>query len=500
MLNIRRTLGVKLHMKATIQRLAGRRLSWHLTGNVLKIAVVGSAMAILATCAYSPSNLSRIERTGTLVVATPNSPTTYYLGPYGATGPDYDLATGLARSLGVKLKILEVANGYDALEAVKQGRADIAAPGVAVKSTQYPHLRFAPPYQMVSRLVVYRTGEAAPTSVEDLTHEDFALKVAPEYAPLMQRLAATNGDLHWKVSQGSGPDDLLVALAQGHINYTIVNENEFRISRRFYPQLRVAFKIGNPEPIAWAMTRKSDSTLYQAVTAYFAHSEASHQVATVLHRYYGDLDAYDQTNTQLFLNDVGSRLPDYVSSFNRAAAVTGLSWQLLAAVGYQESHWDPGAISPTGVRGIMMLTSPTATRLGIHDRENPHLSIIGGARYLAMLLRKLPNSIQDPDRLWMALAAYNVGYGHVMDARRIVAKKGGNPNSWAAVSKVLPLLNRRRYYRHTEFGYANGMQAVQYVAHIKNYYHVLMWRTAQNSLPAKVVDPLQAADSQPVSQ
>ena len=470
------------------------------TGNVLKIASVSTAVAILATCAYSPSNLSRIQRTGTLVVATPNSPTTYYLGPYGATGPDYDLAAGLARSLGVKLKILEVANGYDALEAVRQGRADIAAPGVAVKAGQYPRLRFAPPYQMVSRLVIYRTGEAAPANVDDLTHSDFTLTVAPEYAPLMRRLKTGGGGLHWKVSPGSGPDDLLVALAQGHIKYTIVNENEFRISRRFYPQLRVAFRIGTPEPIAWAVARKTDSTLYQAVTAYFAHSEASHQVATVLNRYYGDLDAFDQTSTQLFLNDVGRRLPDYVSSFNRAAAVTGLSWQLLAAVGYQESHWNPGAISPTGVRGIMMLTSPTASRLGIHNRENPHLSIIGGARYLEMMLRKLPDSIQDPDRLWMALAAYNVGYGHVMDARRIVAREGGNPNSWADVRKVLPLLNQRRYYRHTQFGYANGVQAVQYVAHIRNYYHVLMWRTAQNSLPAKVVDPLQAGETQPASQ
>ncbi len=498
--NIRRPLGVEPHVKALIQRLAQRRHSWRVTGNVLKITSVSAAVAILATCAYSPSNLSRIERTGTLVVATPNSPTTYYLGPYGATGPDYDLATGLARSLGVKLKILEVSNGYEALQAVKQGRADIAAPGVAVKAVQYPHLRFAPPYQMVSRLVIYRADEAAPANINDLTHSDFELTVAPEYAPLMRRLKTADGNLRWKVSPGNGPDDLLVALAQGHINYTIVNENEYRISRRFYPQLKVAFRIGNPEPIAWAVARKTDSTLYQAVTAYFAHSEASHQVATVLNRYYGNLDALDQTSTQLFLNDVGSRLPDYVNSFNRAAAVTGLSWQLLAAVGYQESHWDPGAISPTGVRGIMMLTSPTAIRLGIHNRENPHLSIIGGARYLEMMLRKLPGSIQDPDRLWMALAAYNVGYGHVMDARRIVAKKGGDPNSWADVRKVLPLLNQRRYYRHTRFGYANGMQAVQYVAHIKDYYHVLMWRTAQNSLPSKVVDPLQASNSQPVSK
>ncbi len=483
-----------------LKRLARHPRTWRVTGNLLKLGSVSAAVAILATCAASPSNLSRIQRTGTLVVATTNSPTTYYLGPYGATGPDYELAAGLARSLGVKLKVLEVANGYDALQAVANGRADIAAPGVAVNARHYPRLQFTPPYQMVSRLVICRAGEVMPSDLADLAHSDFDLTVAPEYAPLLRSLKAAHPGIHWKVASGRGPDDLLVALAQGRIDYTIVNENEFRMSRRFYPQLRVALKVGKPQPIAWAVARKRDSTLYQAATAYFARSEATHAVASLLQRYYGDLDAYDQVSAQLFLNDVESRLPSYVGSFDRAAAATRLPWQLLAAVGYQESHWNPGAISPTGVRGIMMLTSPTASRLGIHNRENPHLSIIGGARYLAMMLRKLPSDIKGPDRIWMALAAYNVGYGHLMDARRLTAERGGNPDSWADVKKALPLLNQRRYYRHTRFGYANGEQAVLYVAHIKDYYHVLRWRTAQNSLPAGVLDPLQAADnSEPVT-
>ncbi|MGH8127446.1 MAG: membrane-bound lytic murein transglycosylase MltF [Gammaproteobacteria bacterium] len=488
-------------MPVQLKRLARHPRLWRVTGNLLKFGSVTAAVAILATCAWSPSNLSRIQRTDTLVVATPNSPTTYYLGPYGATGPDYDLASGLARTLGVKLKVLEVANGYAALQAVENGRADIAAPGVAVNAGHYPRLQFTPPYQMVSQLVVYRVGETVPANMADLAHADFKLTVAPEYAPLLQNLKTAHPGISWQVASGQGPDDLLVALAQGRIDYTIVNENEFRISRRFYPQLRIALKIGNPQPIAWAVARKSDSTLYQAATAYFAHSEASHRVAALLHRYYGDLDAYDQVSAQIFLNDVDNRLPTYVNSFDRASAATRLPWQLLAAVGYQESHWDAGAVSPTGVRGIMMLTTPTASRLGIHDRDNPHSSIVGGARYLAMLLRKLPPEIEGSDRLWMALASYNVGYGHVMDARKLVASQGGNPDRWADVKKVLPLLNQWRYYHHTSFGYANGVQAVLYVAHIKDYYRVLQWRTAQNSLPAGVIDPLQAAaDNQPVSQ
>ncbi len=485
-----------------LKRLARHPRLWRVTGNFFKFGSVTAAVAILATCAWSPSNLSRIQRTNTLVVATPNSPTTYYLGPYGATGLDYDLALGLANSLGVKLKVLEVTNGYDAIRAVESGRADIAAPGVAVNPRNYPRLQFTPPYQMVTRLVVYRVGEMIPANVADLGHgTDFKLTITPEYAPLLQTFKRVHPGIRWQVASGSGPDDLLVALAQSRIAYTLVNENEFRINRRFYPQLRVAFKLGNPQPIAWAVARKSDSMLYQAITAYFAHSEASHTVATLLHRYYGNLDPYDQVSTQLFLNDVNRRLPTYVSSFNRAAAVTRLPWQLLAAVGYQESHWDASAISPTGVRGIMMLTAPTALRLGIHNRENPHLSITGGARYLAILLRRLPAKIRNPDRLWMALAAYNVGYGHVMDARKLVSKQGGDPNLWAAVKKALPLLNRRRYYRHTNFGYANGEQAVLYVAHIRNYYRILQWRTVQNSLPSGVLDPLQTvANTVPATQ
>jgi len=471
-------------------------------GSLLQAASVAGAVAVLATCAHSPSTLARIQRTGTLVLATPNSPTTYYLGAYGAAGPDYDLASRFADSLGVRLKVMEVPNGHAALQAVASGRADIAAPGVSVTDADFPALRFTPPYEMVSRLLVYRDGEPVPSSPADLVASGDRVTVTPGYAPLIRHLArAHSGDLKWNVSDHAGADELLVKLAEGKIAYTVVNENEFRLNRRFYPHLRAAFALGRAQPIAWAVSADDDSTLYRAATAFFAHAQASHAVAGILKRYYGQLDAYDQVGTQLFLNDVGRRLPRYAASFERAAAATGLPWQLLAAVGYQESHWNASARSPTGVRGIMMLTQPTAARLGIHNRIDPHLSIIGGARYLARLMRRLPSSVTPPDRLWMALAAYNVGYGHVMDARRLVKKHGGNPNDWTAVRKALPLLSERQYYRHTRFGYANGREPVLYVSNIKSYYNVLMWRTAQNSLPAKVLDPVEkVSETAPASR
>lgn len=459
-------------------------------GYLLQAAVVVTAVALLATCSSSPSILGRVQRDNTLVLATPNSPTTYYLGAYGAAGPAYDLAKRFAGELGVRLKILEVPNGRDALAAVATGRADIAAPGIGT-SEHHPNLRFTPPYEEVSSLLVYRTGEAVPANLGDLAAgSTFKLTVAPGFAPLMHKLSRSHPGIDWTTSSNRDSSQLLIDVAQGELAYTVVNENTFNLNRHFYPRLRVAFALGEPQPLGWAVKKRKDSSLYQAAVAFFARAKADQTIADVLKRYYGEHVAYNRTSTQLFLNDVSHRLDEYYSTFHRAATATGLSWQLLAAVGYQESHWDPGAVSPTGVRGLMMLTLPTAHSLGIHNRTDPHLSIIGAARYLSRLIKRLPASIPQPDRSWMALAAYNIGYGHILDARKLTKRQGDNPDSWADVKKRLVLLSQGKYYRHARYGYADGRVATHYVANIRSYYNILSWRSAQNTLPAQVTQPL----------
>jgi membrane-bound lytic murein transglycosylase F len=464
----------------------------HFTVRLLQGATALAAAGLLATYATSPSALGQIQRSKTLVLATPNSPTTWYLGAHGPAGPVYDLGKRFADELGVRLKVLEVPNGRAALAAVAAGRADIAAPGVAVPHASLPALRFTPPWQRVSRLLVYRTGEAVPGDVTDLADSAFQLTVAPDFGPLMRRLAATQPDLHWRAAPGKGGDELLIGVAQGKVAYTVVNANEFDLNRPFYPDLHSAFPIGTPQPLAWAV-RRDDSKLYRAAVAFFARAKADRTVAAVLEHYYRNHESYDPIVTRRFLAEVGARLPHYAASFEQAASATGFSWQLLAAVGYQESHWDPKAVSPTGVRGLMMLTVPTAKALGIHDRNDPHLSIVGAARYLAELRARLPRAIKRPNRKWMALAAYNVGYAHLMDARRLTAREGGNPNLWTDVKKWLPKLNEHRYYSHAHYGYANGAGAAQYVANIQSYEKILDWRLAQNTLPAQVTQPIENA-------
>ena len=144
-------------------------------------------------------------------------------------------------------------------------------------------------------------------------------------------------------------------------------------------------------------------------------------------------------------------------------------------MGYQESHWRANAVSPTGVRGLMMLTHATAKQLGVRDRTNPKQSILGGARYLQSLIRRLPERISGEDRLWLAIASYNVGMGHVEDARVLTERQGSNPNLWHQVKRRLPLLRQKRYYRTLKYGYARGNEPVTYVDNIRYYYDMLTW-------------------------
>src|SRR6056297_212435 len=214
-----------------------------------------------------------------------------------------------------------------------------------------------------------------------------------------------------------------------------------------------------------------------AANRYLRRTKQGGRLARILERYYGHTDKFDYVGTRAFMRHYERRLPRYREMFEEAADENAIDWRLLAAMGYQESHWRPGAVSPTGVRGIMMLTEATADYLGIEDRVDPESSISGGARFLRRLKQRLPDSIKEPDRTWMSLAAYNVGYGHLMDARRIVEIQGGNPDAWIDVSEALPLLARRKWYSRLMYGYARGWEPALYVENVRTYLDILRWLT-----------------------
>ena len=176
-------------------------------------------------------------------------------------------------------------------------------------------------------------------------------------------------------------------------------------------------------------------------------------VRELTERYYGHLAQFNYVGARTFIRHSKQRLPKYEDAYKKYAEQYETDWRLMAAMGYQESHWRPNAVSPTGVRGLMMLTQVTAKEMGIKNRLDPLQSIKGGVKYFARIHKRIPDSVPEPDKTWFALASYNVGLGHLEDARILTEKGGKDPNKWADVKEFLPLLQQKKYYSKTRYGY-----------------------------------------------
>lgn len=280
-------------------------------------------------------------------------------------------------------------------------------------------------------------------------------------------------------------EDLLQRVQDEKIDYTIADSNDVAVNRRFMQNIRVAFDLTKPQQLAWAMAHTEDSSLFDAMQTFFGRIHKDGTLAQLIERHYGHVDRLNFVESRTFLKHIEKRLPKYEALFKQTSDVVGIDWQMLAAIGYQESHWNPNAKSPTGVRGIMMLTRNTAKQVKVTDRLDPEQSITGGARYLRIIEKKIPKRIEEPDRFWMTLAGYNVGFGHLEDARIITQRQGANPDKWADVKKHLPLLSRKKWYSTVKHGYARGQEPVNYVDNIRAYYELLKWKQLQMAPPSE---------------
>jgi membrane-bound lytic murein transglycosylase F len=256
-------------------------------------------------------------------------------------------------------------------------------------------------------------------------------------------------------------------VADGKLDYTVADSVTIALLQRIHPQLAVAFDVTEEEPVTWYLKRDSDNSLYAALLDFYSQKVDDGTLARLEEKYLGHVGSFDYVDTKTFLSAIDTVLPNFRALFEKHG--NQIDWKLLAAVAYQESHWDPLATSPTGVRGMMMLTRATADVVGINDRLDPEKSIQGGAMYLQRLMEKVPDSVPQEERIWFALAAYNMGLGHMLDARKLTKSQQGNPDSWVDVKQRLPMLSQKRYAPQLTYGYARGYEAYSYVENIRRY-------------------------------
>jgi membrane-bound lytic murein transglycosylase F len=444
--------------------------------NALILALAALAALMLGTCSRMPGTFEQVESLGVLRVVTRNSPLAYYEGAAGPEGPEYELASGFAERLGVRLELIVAKSAAGALTAVARNRAHVAAAGLVVRDDP-GRVRFGPVFQRIDQYVVYRLGDALPKSPADLVGRRVVVLRNSTHAASLRQLAARVPGLRWTEIRRGDALDLLARVESGKADVTVADSTEFSLGRHFHPDLRPAFKLAESEAVAWALSPHGGD-LMPRVERYFDAIAADGRLADILERNRRSLVRYDRVDAANFVTGVRERLPRYQAWFQEAAAESGIDWRLLAAIGYQESRWDETAVSPTGVQGLMMLTAETAKRVRIGERGDPRASILGGARYYRLVERTIPKRIPEPDRTWLTLAAYNVGYGHLEDARILTERRGQDPDSWPDVRENLPLLAQERYFTTLKRGYARGWEPVGFVRNVQTYAELLRWMIA----------------------
>ncbi len=458
------------------------------------LAILLFTSFLLGSCKpYTNSTLlAQILDDGVLKVGSVYGRSTYYNGPVSQEGFEYELAKGFAEFLDVKLEVYPYYSYSELIEQLDTKRVDLLAANITMTAARKQAYKFGPAYQTLNFELVYQKGKDRPRELDEL-EGDLIIIANDLYREPLQTKAIQYANIKWQETADKDIEELLEMVAKGELDYTISDSNILAVARRRFPNLGIGFSITESLKLGWMLNKDTDDSLRAALLEYFGDLQSSGKLAVLEDKYFGHVRSFDFVDTRAFMRSVKKTLPKYKEMF--VAHAGDIDWRLLAAMSYQESHWRPKAISPTGVRGMMMLTQATAKDMGIARRTDAEQSISGGARYFASLLRRIPARILEPDREWMALAAYNVGLGHLEDARKITQGLGYNPDLWIDVKKHLPLLRQKKYYKTTRYGYARGDEAVNYVENIRRYYDSLLWLEQNQD-----IDTVDDEDFEPVDE
>jgi membrane-bound lytic murein transglycosylase F len=453
-------------------------------------AVAGTLFVagLLASCSPQPSALDDIRARNEIRVVTLNIPTCFYFDAQGTEGFEYKLTKQFAAELGVRLVMYPVATERAMQAELAAGRADIAAAQVTATREWRRVGEASDPYGHIAQLVVYGRSGVRPRGTLQLESAKLAVRAGSPQEQTLEKLKKTVAPtLQWMDTAPNNADPL-ADVDSGEADYALIDEREYSFAHHLYPNVLLGFTLPEERPVQW-IVRRGAHDLLKAANQFFRNASTSGRIAKLELEQTGDSRPFQYEESREFQAHLSERLPRYQPLFEAASAITGIDWRLLAAIGYQESKWNPLAESGDGAGGIMMLTSDTAEAMGIADRTNAAQNISAGARYFATVREKIPDRIPEPDRTWLTVAAYNVGFGHLEDARILAQTRGKNPDSWPDVRDQLPLLGEERWYSLVKRGYARGWEPVQFVDRVQRFLTLLEWQPGDGVAAAPPLAP-----------
>lgn len=431
------------------------------------------------TRTVEPDTLTRILQRGTLRVITNTNAYSFYPYKGQPMGFEYFLAKRFADSLGVDLEII-TPGASRMLNFLEKDQGDMIAGSGSLSHTDRKMLRFSKPYSSIRQQLVHHRLIFEVDDVTGLAGKTIHVRQNSPSHERLQELQNQGIDFEIAAHDELTEEDLIREIQSREIKYAVVNSNIGLINKRYYPDIILGLPISQEKSLAWAV-RKKDTALLEAIDRFLEIAEIKNLLLKISASYYGKLDYFDYYDIKTFHDRIKTRLPEHRDFIEQESENNGFDWRLIAAMVYQESHFDPWAESHTGVKGLMQVTTETAIEMGIGDRFDPKQSVRAGIQYLSKLYRRFSDLPDPHQRILFALASYNVGYGHVRDAQKIAEAIGMSKNTWSSLKAALPLLTQSRYYKTTEYGYARGYEPVHYVDKILTYYDILKYKSVFSS-------------------
>ena len=433
--------------------------------------IIGYHMLSPVISEYRFVTLQKILKTGQITVVTRNTAHCYYLYRDQPMGFEYELAQAFAGYLGVRLDIKVVDHWNDMISAVNRGSAAFIAASAPIMPERQQSVSFSEGYMEVTQQIITHRNKTRIKSIKDLSGKTIDVRKGTVYQQRLAELKNQGIDLAIRLHDDLPTEELIQKVADGEIDFTIANSNIISINQRNFPAAVSVCSVQDRLQLGWAVYPKS-TELLERMNEFFRTIKKSGEFDRIYQKYYGDDKDFDYVDLKAFHRRLKSRLPRYSPFIKVAANKNGFDWRLIAAQIYQESHLNPWAKSRAGARGLMQIMPSTGKSLGVTDLYDPVQNINAGVQYLKKLYDAYDKAKGD-DRLLISLAAYNIGRGHIADARVLARKKGLDPNQWASLAQTLPLLQYRKYYKHARYGFCRGKEPVRYIKQIMIYYDVL---------------------------
>lgn len=427
-------------------------------------------------------DLDGIDERGVLRVLTRNNPVTYFLYRGRPFGFEYELARMLADELGVRLEMV-VPPDRESLESwLLKGKGDLIAASMTITPKREQRMAFSKPYLIVDEVVVKQEGREGPATLEDLAGAKVHLRRSSSAWESLSRLKRKRG-LEVElvaVPESVETEELIARVASGAIPLTVADSHILDVERTYGVAAEPAFALPPGPAAALAASepgskaigfavRPTAGKLRAAVNDFVGRHYRGRKYNIYRRRYFEDARRIRNFKTSRV--DRTGRISPYDEIFRAVASKYELDWRLMAAQAYVESGFDPRATSWVGARGLFQVMPVTATSLGYARLEDPLVGTKAGIAYMNRLLSRFDPLLPFGERVWMALAAYNAGLGHVHDARRLAPQLGLDPDKWFGhVEQAMLALSKPEHARKARHGYCRGREPVAYVAHIREVY------------------------------